>query len=101
MTADLVIDALATARITRLLTEDRVPFGPIRDRILRNADEDSGGLGSPSRLAELVTCPWCSSVHVAIFVGIVRWRFPRAWRPVATALAMSYVAGFLAEHEGN
>lgn len=86
-----LIDAAATARLTRLVVEDRVPFGPIRDRL-----EKRGGY-----LGELVSCPWCSSAYCAIFVVFMRRRYPRVWQPVATALAMSYAAGFLAGHETN
>lgn len=84
MTAELAIDALATARLTRLIVEDRVPFGPIRDRL-----EERGGY-----LGELVSCPWCSSMWLA--AGVVAVRRYRWWRPVALALAFSEVAGLAA-----
>lgn len=96
MSAELVIDALATARLTRLATEDRIPVGWLRDRILKAADEDSGGLGSASKLAELVSCPWCMSQWLAFGVVAARWRFPRLWHPFALALAFSEVAGLAA-----
>ena len=93
---DFTVDALAVARLTRLVTEDTVPFGALRDRILQRADEDSGGLGSPSKLAELVTCPWCMSWWIGF--GVVVVRRSRWWRPVALALAFSEVAGLAAHY---
>lgn len=94
MSADLIVDALATARLTRLAVEDRIPVGWLRDRILRAADEDSGGLGSASKLAELVSCSWCTGLWVSAGVLVVR-RY-RWWRPIALALAFSEVAGLAA-----
>lgn len=72
--------------MTRLIVEDRVPFGPIRDRL-----DERGGY-----LAELVSCAWCSSVWLAVGVVIVR-RY-RWWRPVALALAFSEVAGLTSSY---
>lgn len=92
-----VIEALAIARITRLINADRVPFGALRERVLTAADADSGGLGSASRLAELVTCPWCMSIWVAFAVVLVLRHLP-GWSLVSRALAASYVTGFLAAH---
>ena len=89
------MDALAVARVTRLINEDRVPFGPVRDAILARASRDEGGLGSSSRLAELITCPWCMSMWVA--GGVLVVRRTRAWRTLALVLAASEVAGLLAE----
>lgn len=91
---DEVVDALAVARVTRLINEDRIPFGGVRDAILARAARDGGGLGSESKLAELVTCPWCMSMWVA--GGVLVARRSRFWRPLALVLAMSEVAGLLA-----
>lgn len=87
--ADLVVDALAVARLTRLVTTDEVPFGAARDLLL---DAAPG-----SKAATLVTCDWCASVHVAVFVVFARWRWPRVWPVVARVLAGSQAAGMLAD----
>lgn len=97
---DLVLDAAAVARITRLINEDRVPFGPIRDRILVEAAKDSGGLGSSSRLAELVVCPWCVSIWVGAAVVLVAPRVP-GWPILRRLLAYSLVAGMVAERSSS
>jgi Protein of unknown function (DUF1360) len=94
---DDVVDLLAVARITRLIVTDRVPFGPLRERIRRRAFEaqDPTGPGDEDPyLVELLECPWCASVWVALAVLFLR-RLP-GWRLVARVLAASQVAGMMA-----
>jgi Protein of unknown function (DUF1360) len=95
-----LIDALAVARITRLVVEDRVPFGPMRERIrahyLREQDSAAGPGEPDPYLVELLECPWCASVWIAAGVLVVRRVAPRAWRPLACVLAASEVAGLAA-----
>lgn len=109
MDADL-IDGLAVARLTRLVTRDRIADAPRRwlireayawahaPKVLRERDGDPldwptiDGERAP-KVAYLVTCPWCSSVWVAVAVVVARRVAPRWWRPVAWALAASEVAG--------
>ena len=57
------------------------------------ADDDH-----PPKLAELITCPWCSSVWLAVPVAAgTLWGGSDWWfRFPAAALAFSAVAGFLA-----
>jgi hypothetical protein len=90
-TITLLIGALATARLTRLVTTDRITQGP-RGWALRRLKE--GGL-----LAYLVVCDWCVSVYIGgIVVGaILLGGQPGFW--VLAALAFSYVAGWLARGE--
>lgn len=88
---DLVVDALAVHRITRLVTEDTVPFGPARDWVM---DHWPGSLP-----AEWVSCPWCASVTVAAGVAAARVLAPRWWPYPAVALALSSVAGLLTTWE--
>ena len=91
----LILCALATARLTRLVVEDRITLAP-RAWLLRRLPEDG-------MLAYLIVCPWCVSVYVGAGVGAVGglagwWSWVLA--PFA-ALAFSYVAGFLASREGE
>ena len=85
---ETAVDALAVARLTRLVQDDDVPFGPTREWVL-----DVFGEAKP---AELLTCPWCLSIHMAGLVALLRWRFPRAWPIAARILAGSQVTGTLA-----
>lgn len=86
---DVAVDALAVARLTKLVQEDEFPFGPAREWLL-----DNYGDTKPAMLAE---CPWCLSVWFGFLAVWARHRFPRAWPLLARALAASQVTGNLAE----
>jgi hypothetical protein len=91
VTPTLVVDALATYRITHLVTDDTIPLGRARDFI---TNRWPGSLA-----AEWVECPWCASVTVAAAVTTARHLIPRWWTHPATALALSAVTGLLATWE--
>lgn len=91
----LLIAALACARITRMVTTDRITQVP-RDWILMRLDPE----GLP---AYLVTCNWCVSVYTgagtaAVGAWACLWSW---WWAFPLALAFSYVAGFLASKESE
>lgn len=89
----LLIGALATARITRLVTTDRITLAP-RTWIQIRLDPD----GLP---AYLITCDWCASVYAGAGVAAALAYGP-AWTVWAlAALAFSYTAGWLAAKEGE
>lgn len=114
---DLVIDAVAAYRITRLVTSDT--FGDrLRDAVIRWAYDDptaemvEQGVADrrgwqdyahadddPPKVAELVTCPWCAGVWVGFGVVAARRLAPGLWGPVARALAVSAVAAQIAVRE--
>jgi uncharacterized protein DUF1360 len=89
-TGDLVVDALASYRVTRLLVSDRIV-----DRH-RDALVDRLRRGGHRKLVELSECPWCIGFWVACGVVAARRAVPRAWSPVAEAFAFSAVSGLLA-----
>jgi hypothetical protein len=109
---DAVVDALAVARITRLVVEDRVPFGKLRERLTSRAwkraldDGEAHSIaltegksyvdGEEPYLVELLSCPWCASIWVGFGVLLVR-RLP-GWRPLAEVLAASEIAGLAATY---
>jgi hypothetical protein len=86
----LVVMTLAVARLTGLVTEDRLTEG-LRKRILDRFDEDS-------RLGYLITCPWCVSIYLAAVAAPLVWW--HSGNPVlmipAIALAFSQVVGMAA-----
>ena len=90
-----VVAALATARVTRLITQDRILDAP-RNAVLRTLPD--GHL-----LAYLVTCDWCVSIYTGTLTAVggawAGW-WPWAAAP-AVALAFSYVTGWLASREGE
>jgi hypothetical protein len=91
----VVVMALATARVTRLITRDRV-FDAPRNAVLR-------ALPDGHLLAYLVVCDWCVSIYTGTLAAVggayVGWW---SWAVVpAVALAFSYVTGWLASREGE
>ena len=87
----LLVAALATARLTRLVTRDRITHTP-RRLLLKRLDPE--GLA-----AYMVVCDWCVSVYVGAGIVALLWAGP-AWIvwPLY-ALAFSHVAGWLASKE--
>jgi len=86
---EAVIDAIAVARLTRLVQEDDVwPMPEVRSWWMAKA----GG----SRFADLIHCPWCLSTWVAVLVVVLRIKYPRAWPWIARVLVGSAAAGHLA-----
>lgn len=95
------IDALAVARLARLVTTDNFPpIEKLREAVLdryptvnwRGQEIEGHWFG------ELITCPWCSSVWIGAGVVAARAIAPRWWDPVAKLLAFSEVAGLAASH---
>lgn len=108
---DLLVDVLATYRLTRLATAD-VISEPARAAVLRrvgveppSGEEDLTAvemveaLKDPPRLATLVTCRWCAGVWIAAGVTVARLLAPRAWAPISRGLALSASAVLLARLE--
>lgn len=111
---ELVVDALAAFRLTRLVTKDRITR-PARESWVQAAYEATGtvprgadryGPGdwetwaehdeNAPALAEFILCPWCVGAWIAAGVVAARVVAPRAWGPVARALATSAVTGLIA-----
>jgi hypothetical protein len=89
----LLVAALATARLTRLVTRDQITH-TARRAVLRRLDPD--GL-----LAYLVICDWCTSMYMGAAVAAwTAWGPSWALWPLAV-LAFSYTAGWLASKEGE
>lgn len=97
---DAVIDGLATARLTRLISKDKIAE-PLRDLWIDKAYERAGRDvpefvefdPSPPKAVTFITCPWCISMWIGFGVVAARRYVPRAWSPVAQALAFSHLAG--------
>lgn len=89
----LLLAALVTARLTRLITTDRITEAP-RNALLRRLPADS-------LAAYLIVCDWCASFYVGLGVagaGALAGWWTWAWI-VPLGLAFSYVAGWLASKE--
>lgn len=95
----LILAILATARLTRMVTTDRIFEAPriwLLRKIVRRYGEEH-------LLAYLPVCNWCASVYVATgvygawaSVGGTPW-----FQVPVTVLALSYAAGWLASKEGG
>jgi hypothetical protein len=90
----LLLGALSTARLTRLVTTDRITQAP-RNWAIRKLPEHS-------LIAYLLVCGWCVSMYTGAAVAVLgaaygMWSWPEA---VLAALAFSYTAGWLASWEG-
>lgn len=85
----LVLDALATYRLTRLLVHDTV-FAWLRDAEVRVGE----WLLAPG---DLLHCDWCVSVWMAALVVGLTAAWPHLWLYAAAGLAFSAVTGILSE----
>jgi hypothetical protein len=93
-TTEMVIDALAAYRLTRLVSVDTFPLAvTVRDRITRWSKASD----HPA-IDELVHCPWCIGFWIAAGVVAIRRSGVRGWDPVARTLALSAAAGVLAHY---
>lgn len=110
---DLVLDAVAVYRLTRLVTTDTL-LHDVRERIVEAAYTSEGRAEAERhraaatswsevahddepdapKLATLITCRWCAGMYVAF--GVVAARRCRWWRPVRDALVMGSAAALLA-----
>lgn len=98
-TISLILAALATARVTRLVTGDKLTERPrlwaLTHVVRRRGDE--------SLLAYLITCPWCVSVYAGtgLAAGWWLWGESRWFTAAVAALAFSYATGWLASRESE
>jgi hypothetical protein len=96
-TLTLLLSLLAVARLTRLVTDDKVLERPRLALLRRLVDRR----GEDSMLAYLVLCPWCVSPYVGAGVMSAWWAWgdTRMFTAAVAVLAASHVAGFLAGKE--
>lgn len=112
----VLVYALAVARVTRLITADRLTEAPrlrlenwlwrrYRAQLEKGMPGALDGVSNASLIAPLpvylLTCPWCASIYVAaVAAPIAYWWGTAPWFLVpALALALSHVTGLLAKGE--
>jgi hypothetical protein len=86
----LVADALAVARLARLVTSDAI-FDRPREYIKRRG----------TKAALFITCPWCVSVWLAACAVAATHFIPSVWIYACLGLSFSEIAGLLAGHEAS
>jgi hypothetical protein len=101
---DLVLLGIASHKITRILTEDRVTE-PIRSPFTERRGEASGkpepveqpatGTGLRHSLGELVTCPYCTAPWVSLAASTLYLAKPGATRIVASVFVVVSISDFL------
>lgn len=84
---ELIVDAVAVFRLTKLVTED-VITQDIRDFIFKKTPRGS-------KLRVLITCGWCSSFWAAVVIVALRRAHPASADIVSTTLALSAATGVL------
>lgn len=114
---ELLVDVLATYRLTRLATAD-VISEPVRrslvgrlvgadqipeseDGSIVTAQETVESLKDPPKLATLITCRWCAGMWIAGGVVFARQAYPKYWEPLARAMALSAAGTLLARYEDD
>lgn len=87
---DLAVSALATYRLTRLITTDEI-FSDLRVKWWKKHPPET-------KLGYVITCDWCTSIYAASALQISRMIAPRTTTALETMLALSAVAGLVAAH---
>jgi len=89
---DFIILALATYRISRLITQDHI-FAGLRDSFWKRFPPETTKIGYFS------TCMWCTSIWVGL--GFIIWYTISAdvSRIFAVVFALSAIAGLLTAYE--
>lgn len=82
----LIVNGLCVYRLAVLVTRDHIT-DPLRVAIGRRSQ----------RAYLFITCPWCVSIWIGGAVVALTRFYPSEWQYPALALALSGVAGFLAE----
>jgi hypothetical protein len=94
-TKDLVLSAVATHKLSRLITKDivtsplRVPFTVVRGTVgPAELEEEVRGQGARKAIGEMITCPFCADLWVAtgLMAGLIY--FPRSTRLAIDTLAV-------------
>jgi hypothetical protein len=93
--AGILVDALATFRLVKLVREDRV-MEPLREGV-----RSRHGPPDDSKVSYLIDCPWCLSIYFGAALSLGRLRWPRTTALVSRSLALSALTGLVAEHEAG
>lgn len=91
----LLVDAVATFRLTRLVQQDHFPPIVAAKTTVRWCITGPRVREYYDELA--YNCPWCLSFWLGVAVVIARRVAPRVWDPLAKALAFSAASGVISE----
>lgn len=88
----LAVDALATYRFQKLIREDKITE-PVREWVWRKHPPES------TKIGYLLGCPWCLSIYAGMGLSFARMIAPGTTNALARGLALSAIAGIMAERE--
>lgn len=88
---ELVTLSLATHRGTRLVIEDEIS-APVRELIISSLD---GYPAIQDKVQYLLSCPWCTSIHVATALLVLRKIHRPTYIFLSSLLAASSVTGLI------
>jgi hypothetical protein len=101
-TRDIVLVGMATHKLSRLITKDKVtsfiraPFTRFQDASGRGeVEEKARGEGLQRAIGELVSCPYCIGQWIATGFGVGLALAPRSTRLVASIYAAETISDFL------
>jgi hypothetical protein len=83
----LILLALATFRLTRLITRDQIT-APLRNRVWKRFPPST-------QLGYLLTCDWCISIYVATLVVISYILVPSVMLIIFAGLSLSALTGII------
>lgn len=87
VTLQLLVYALAVARVTGLITTDTITEGA-RDAVIGWLDDRPKTLGA--YLATLITCPWCAGMWVSLVTAPLVWFWGDSPAMLIAALALAF-----------
>ncbi len=88
----LLVDALATYRLVKLVRDDRIT------EPARQAVEARTGPPDRSKVTYLLNCPWCLSIYFGAALTLGRRRWPTATAVLSRPLALSALTGLATTH---
>lgn len=89
---ELIVDALASYRLVKLVRDDRITE-PAREAVI-----ETHGPPERSKVSYLLHCPWCLSFYFGAALTLGRLRWPRATNAVARTFAISALTGLVNQH---
>jgi len=91
---NLFVGALATYRLSRILTQDEI-FNGLRNRLWRKFPPETNKFGY------LFTCMWCMSIWAASLIVVSSIIIPTITLYVCIVFSLSAIAGLLAAYENR
>lgn len=86
----LLVYALAVARVTGLITTDTITENA-RDSLITRLDDRPQTMGA--YLATLVTCPWCAGMWISLIAAPLVWFWGDSPYLLVPALALALSQG--------